>query len=299
MGSSKSEENLDRRARVRENQRRSRARKQEYTQELEQKLARHEAAATQNDIQQRIAIQRLQAENEKLRQLLYSLGAQPATVNSYIIENGDPSVSQKVAIPRRMELQSPQESCCTNASPKECQPKPPQQEPQPKPQNTCGIQKEDYKTLATCQRASCDKGSDEDRSDPTDHQPPMITATPPISTAEPSTAADDSSSDPVSSNGPTKEEEPRPPRTSPGVVPECDCTDDDPNSWPEGESRFGTTLCAVAGELLKNYNTLGVDPADIKKRLWGGFRKEMSAGEGCRVQTQLLFEVLNEISGNL
>lgn len=268
---------------MRENQRRSRARKQEYTQELEQKLARHEAAATQNDIQQRISIQQLQAENEKLRQLLYNLGAQPATVNAYLLENGDPSVSQKVAIPRRMELQSPQTpaSCCTNASSDTCQPKQRQHDSLPKPQNTC-------------QPAPSENGSTErDRSDAGCCQPPIIAPSPPISAAEPVFVRDNSPSEP------TTREESIPTRSSPGVVPDCDCMDENPNSWPEGETRFGTTLCAVAGEMIQQYNTLGIDPADIKKRLWGGFRKEMSAGEGCRVQNQLLFEVLNEISGNL
>lgn len=278
---------------MRENQRRSRARKQEYTQELEQKLAQHEAAATQNDIQQRITIQRAQAENEKLRQLLYSLGAQPATVNAYLLQNDDPSVSQKVAIPRRMESQSQESSC----PPKKFQSKQLQQDEQdevPKPQNTCQASREDDSQITIIQQAPSDGDLAENtRPESVDYQPSIIITSPPLSSAEPATMHDD---DPPSQ--PAKREE-WTPRLSPGVVPDCDCNDKDAESWPESESRFGTTLCAIAGELIQQYNTLGVDVADIKKRLWAGFQKEMSIGEGCRVQNQLLFEVLNEISGNL
>jgi hypothetical protein len=274
---------------VRENQRRSRARKQEYTQELEQKLARHEAASTQNDIQQRIAIQRLQAENEKLRQLLYNLGAQPATVDAYIVENGDPSVSQKVAIPRKIESQSPQESCCTNVPSNKCQPKP----AKTCPPKTCQTQCEDGSRARANQPALCNDSTESNRSSSIDKQPMIITPSPLIPASEPVSTCS------APSNGPVKQEEPMPARASPGVVPDCDCMGENPESWPEGESRYGTTLCADAGELIRQYNTLGIDPAHIKKRLWAGFRKEASAGEGCRVQNQLLFEVLNEISGNL
>lgn len=282
---------MDRRARVRENQRRSRARKQEYTQELEQKLARHEAAATQNDIQQRITIQQLQVENDKLRHLLYSLGAQPATVNAYLLQNDDPSVSQKVAIPRRIESRSPEGPSCTDNALNSLQPKQPQQDELLKPQSTCQASREDGSKITIIHQTPSDEESTEtNRSEPVDDQPSMIS---PPSSAEPATMSD------VPPSEPAKREESTPARASPGVVPDCDCTDKDADSWPESETRYGTTLCADAGELIQQYNTLGVDVADIKKRLWAGCQKEVAVGEGCRVQNQLLFEVLNEISGNL
>lgn len=191
-----------------------------------------------------------------------------------------------MAIPRMMESQSPQGSNCTPTSSEKC-------EPTQSQNNTCQASNDDGNEATTIQPAPFDRGFTENSSsDHADDQQPTTSLSPPISATD-STAVGDA---PLCY--PAKQEEPNP-RGSPGVISDCECNDQDADSWPKDESRFGTTLCAVAGELIRQYNTLGVDLTDIKKRLWTGFRKEMAAGEGCRVQNQLLFEVLNEISGNL
>lgn len=58
---------------------------------------------------------------------------------------------------------------------------------------------------------------------------------------------------------------------------------------------LNSTMCAIAEELVSQYNTRGVDPEEIRRRLWSGFRTG-SSGNGCRVQNQILFQVLDELS---
>lgn len=79
----------------------------------------------------------------------------------------------------------------------------------------------------------------------------------------------------------------------------CDCPpNEDKNQWPADEDILNTTLCAIADELISQYNTRGVDRAEIQQKLWLGFRKGLNSGDGCRVQNQLLFQVLDEISND-
>lgn len=77
----------------------------------------------------------------------------------------------------------------------------------------------------------------------------------------------------------------------------CGSVADDP-SFPTNEDVLNTTLCAIAEELISQYNTRGVDLAEIQKKLWAGFTKSCATGEDCRVQNHILFQVLDEISGD-
>lgn len=77
----------------------------------------------------------------------------------------------------------------------------------------------------------------------------------------------------------------------------CGSVADDP-SFPTNEDVLNTTLCAIAEELISQYNTRGVDLAEIQKKLWDGFTKSCATGEECRVQNHILFQVLDEISGD-
>lgn len=58
----------------------------------------------------------------------------------------------------------------------------------------------------------------------------------------------------------------------------------------------GTTLCSVAYELVRQHNKRGVDMIEIGIRLWNGFVKGDEVG-GCKVENKLLFSVLEYISG--
>jgi hypothetical protein len=57
-----------------------------------------------------------------------------------------------------------------------------------------------------------------------------------------------------------------------------------------------TTLCSIAFQLIHQFNTKGSDIVEISLRLWRGFRKESLMGEGCRVDSRLLLDVLYDIS---
>lgn len=74
----------------------------------------------------------------------------------------------------------------------------------------------------------------------------------------------------------------------------CGCAEDD-SSLPADTDILNSTLCAIAEELISQYNTRGVELAEIQRKLWAGFSRS-ATGDGCRVQNQVLFQVLNEIS---
>lgn len=94
------EKDVDRLARVRDNQRKSRARKQQYVKELEQRLSVYETQAQQRDIEYRLAMQNVEAENRHLKTLLASLGVSNASVQQYlqVVEQRE-NTTQKIAIP--------------------------------------------------------------------------------------------------------------------------------------------------------------------------------------------------------
>jgi len=60
-----------------------------------------------------------------------------------------------------------------------------------------------------------------------------------------------------------------------------------------------TVLCSLAKEIIDQYNIEGEDFERIKSRLAQGFAPPASHGESCRVNNQLLFEVLNDISARM
>lgn len=85
-----------------------------------------------------------------------------------------------------------------------------------------------------------------------------------------------------------------PKRANPSI---CDCSTGE--DLPEGDyDLLNTTLCGMAEELINQYNTAGIDIELIRQRLWAGF-KAGTRGEGCRVENQVLFQVLDEISNSI
>ncbi|KAK6362640.1 hypothetical protein TWF730_000095 [Orbilia blumenaviensis] len=71
-------------ARIRDNQRRSRANKKEYVASLEQKIAEYNARGIQATIEMQAAARAVALENERLRMLLGEVGVTPERVNSYL-----------------------------------------------------------------------------------------------------------------------------------------------------------------------------------------------------------------------
>ncbi|KAJ5938839.1 hypothetical protein N7466_001973 [Penicillium verhagenii] len=223
--------NLKRLARVRENQRNSRARKQEHIRDLEQRLAVYKEQAQQKDIQHRLAIQKVEAENKNLRTLLGSLGVSGDLIQQYVTLAGQGTMmDRKVAIP------------AISATPRP---------------------KKEENSLPPCNEVDS-----------------RLTSTS-LETPEALESVIKSSPQP---EGPT-----------PSL---CNCPAEQSDAWSSEEDVLNTTLCAIAEDLLVQYNARGTDIEELRRRLWSGFTKGQP-GDGCRVQNNILFQVLDEISNGI
>ncbi|KAJ5183496.1 hypothetical protein N7492_001112 [Penicillium capsulatum] len=236
MESEDTKKKLDRLARVRENQRNSRARKQEYIRELEQQLVVCKGQTQQNDIKHRLAIQKVEAENRQLKTLLASVGISPGLIEQYLQSaNHGTELDRKIAIPaiqRRIHgALSPSSSS-----------------------------KDGVDLIETC-------------------------------SPSPNTYA------PAGSSPPEQSVSQNTGLTEPALC-KCPTENQELTSWPHEEDVLNSTLCAIAEELVSQYNTRGVDPEEVRQRLWSGFRAS-SSGNGCRVQNQVLFQVLDELSNDM
>ncbi|PYH71636.1 bZIP transcription factor [Aspergillus vadensis CBS 113365] len=237
---------LDRLARIRENQRNSRARKQQHTRELEKKLAALQEQARHRDVEHRMAVQKLEAENRKLRYLLTRSGLTSELLEQYL-QIDDPALTEKVAIPK---LRSTEAQCQSQDSPA-CI---------PKARNAA------TSALQSIEPGLFSPGQSRDR------------FTKPCSDIV---------------QGASDIEVPVRDRSVCGCGP-----GEAVESWPSNGDVLNTTLCAIADELIDQYNTRGVELSEIRRKLWAGFSKGLTTEEGCRVQNHILFQVLDEISNS-
>ncbi|KAI2824797.1 hypothetical protein CBS63078_1190 [Aspergillus niger] len=246
METNKHQKDLDRLARIRENQRNSRARKQQHTRELEQKLAALQEQARRKDVDHRMAVQKLEAENRKLKYLLTRSGLTSELLERYL-QTDEPALTEKVAIPKLRSTKTP---CKSQASPVSL----------PKARNaaTSALQSNELGIPSPGQ--SCD-----------------LATMPPSGTVQ---------------GAPDLEV----PVRDQSV---CGCGPGEAvESWPSNGDVLNTTLCAIADELIDQYNTRGVELSEIRRKLWAGFSKGLTTEEGCRVQNHILFQVLDEISNS-
>lgn len=201
---------------MRENQRKSRARKQEYVRELEQQLAVRKEQTQQKDIEHRLAIQKLEAENKNLKTLLGSLGVSADLIHQYVTLAGQGTVmDRKVAIPAT-----------------------------PRP-------KKEVVSISSCNKV--------------DSQLPSPSGDKLLPQAEGST---------------------------PSL---CSCPAEQSDKWSSEGDVLNTTLCAIAEDLIVQCNARGTDIEELRQRLSSGFSKGLP-GDGCRVQNNILFQILDEIS---
>ncbi|CAG7924074.1 unnamed protein product [Penicillium olsonii] len=77
----------------------------------------------------------------------------------------------------------------------------------------------------------------------------------------------------------------------------CGCREDR-QATTSDEDLLNSTLCAIAEEMITQYNTKGIDVGEIRQRIWSGFRAGVN-GTGCRVQNHVLFQVLDDISSDV
>ncbi|KAJ5384640.1 hypothetical protein N7517_002551 [Penicillium concentricum] len=241
---------VERLARVRENQRKSRARKQEYVNELEQRLAVCKEQAQQKDIEHRLATQKVEAENQHLKALLGSLGVSSASVQQYLQEaDTGANTNRKVAIPaiQRVEGKNPLSPSRRHTRRSNLSMTVPR------------VYKEEPETteMPTAVNSTC-----------------ASTVVQPIDQSPKQTP---------------QEEDPA----------LCGCRSE--RQIPEtvsDEDVLNSTLCAIAEEMINQYNTKGVDVDEIRRQIWSGFRGGAN-GTGCRVQNHILFQVLDDISSDV
>jgi hypothetical protein len=312
---------------VRENQRKSRARRQQYIEELEQKVAVCNAQAQQREIEHLIALQKLEAENAKLRALLQRAGLAPSLVEDFLKDASQPTASEKIAIPRLKAPISPQPSSSQYAAntTKTDEPYTPTSSisvtaacnknvpcAPPSHHAVTTMQHDEYGTPAssTCIDAvynnkdacapppsqyaattqmpnsytgfeivcnnniSCTQASEclENSTTPNHLEPPVVVPADPVTTQQQQNIK------------------------LPSIASLCDCGPESISKWPRLSTPNNTTLCEVAQDLIDQYNTAGVDLNVIKQKLSAGFRN--GDATGCRVQNNVLFEVLDEISGD-
>ncbi|KAH8692822.1 hypothetical protein BGW36DRAFT_362370 [Talaromyces proteolyticus] len=276
MSSLHNDEKSNRLARVRENQRRSRARKQQYIEELEQKVAACNAKAQQADIDHRISLQKLELENTNLRALLNRAGFDSAYVETYLGQCSNPATSAKVAIPALKKSSSCQQSPSPSATlpsaintPEQCL---------PSPSSTGGSDN------SCTSKSKCGSGC-APRSN--SNIMPIIPTVP----SEPSIPSAVTVEAPEMTAAVNTQAVRLPP-----IASICDCGPRSAEYWPDDENSLNTTVCHIAEDMISRYNIQGVDINLIKQRLWSGFR---NSRDGCRVQNNVLFEVLDELSGNI
>ncbi|PBP25570.1 hypothetical protein BUE80_DR003525 [Diplocarpon rosae] len=107
-------------ARIRDNQRRSRARRKEYLQELEARLRKCELQGVEASSEIQTAARRVADENKKLRLLLAQHGVRDNSIETYLQSSGtndagiyaDPGASVQVL----EQLLSTRQSCCANGT---------------------------------------------------------------------------------------------------------------------------------------------------------------------------------------
>lgn len=236
--------------------------------ELEQRLAVYKEQAHQKDIEHRLATQKVEAENRHLRALLGSLGVSSASVQQYLQEaDTGANINRKVAIPaiQRVEGENPLSLSRRDARRSNLSMAIPR------------VYKEEPETteLPAAVRSAC--------------TPTMVQST------EQQEAVRSACAPAVVQ--PTDQPPKQTPQEEDPAL--CGCRTDRENSeMVSDEDVLNSTLCAIAEEMINQYNTKGVDVDEIRRRIWSGFRAGAN-GTGCRVQNHILFQVLDDISSDV
>jgi hypothetical protein len=283
--SADSQSRISRQARIRDNQRRSRARRQEHLQDLERRLS--ECHVTCREAELRLsAFKELQIENARLRQLLEVLGVNENLINTFVHQDATTASSNSASALRQLKPKIALAPGLAKHSP--------------------ALKNDVTNNGHSTNLAALSPPATGSPSQPT----PFFTMW--------STNLD------ASGFGPQRET----PGTSPSNFPAHDpfrtlsflpqfqggttCmgglyTDEsfccmvfgNKATGPLQASHENTVLCSSAKELIDQYNIDGEAFEQIKTRLAAGFAPPAHPGESCRVNNQLLFEVLTEISGRL
>jgi len=211
------------------------------------------------DVAHRLAVQTLEAENRKLRGLHLASGVPAAALEAYLGSGDDSVMNRKIAIPAVQRVSVPVES------------EKRQQHQQPEQQQ------EEAKCLRPCSSTSSEEAGE-----------------PPSGYPSPGTG----SSKEKNMDSETESQRGNSETSQTAEIPSlCACApNEDMDSLPISARVINTTFCTIAEKLVDQYNSRGLDVSEIKQKLREGFFRSNSE-EGCRVQNQILFQVLDEISG--
>lgn len=230
---------------MRENQRKSRAKKQEYVRELEQRLETSKEEAKVDYIKHLLTIQKLEVENKRLRALLGTLDISAESVQKYLDSDDQGSAAdRKVAIPGT---------------------------PRPGPSI--------MRRKSTRTRSKAQKVSDSETSI---HKP--------------------NTSQQAPTESRTTKPKDLPFRESQSENQYEDTQDSDAEDIEQAEEKAiditNTTLHTKAEELISQYNIRDMDIDEIWRRLAPAIIVDRE-DNCCRVQNQALFQILDEISGDI
>jgi hypothetical protein len=282
--SADSQSRISKQARIRDNQRRSRARRQEHLQDLERRLS--ECHVTCREAELRLnAFKELQIENARLRQLLEILGVNENLINTFVHQDADTASSSSAPALRQLK---------------------------PKIALTPNLAKHNL-------ALKNDVASNGHPSNLAALSPPS-----PSSSSQPTPFTMWSTNLGDSDFGPRRENPGTSPRSfpvhepfrTPSLLPPfqggttcvgglytdesfCCMVFGNKATGPLQASHENTVLCSLAKELIDQYNIDGEAFEQIKTRLAAGFAPPAHPGESCRVNNQLLYEVLTEISERL
>ncbi|EXJ76000.1 uncharacterized protein A1O5_00508 [Cladophialophora psammophila CBS 110553] len=281
-GSTKINPVISKQQRVRDNQRRSRARRREYIAELEHQLQQCRNTCREADLQ-RTAFSEVQAENARLRHLLKNAGINPDLLETTL---GDSTLHRPGGL--------------TAAAFRELRPK--LSIPEAVNPSATGMQN-------PIGAASCLTPSPS----PYCTTPPLVSSgnfpfydtqycyelmgssTAPVTTMSAATAA----ANPLAS---TSCEWYFPPQGEKAHVPNDNTFVRQaflvPSSGPLCADDGNSISCSVAKDMIAQYNPTPEEMDNIVARLSTGFTPPLYPGESCRVNRQVLFQILYELNSN-
>ncbi|KAK5102489.1 hypothetical protein LTR70_000345 [Exophiala xenobiotica] len=261
--------------RIRDNQRRSRARRQEYLADLERRLSECQLTCRDADIE-RASLLELQIENGRLRELLALAGVNDQFVEHY--------VSQAVA----QSGQFPQE---TNPSLRQLKPRVTGME------STRSLNGTAQLNPISKSAGSAPTQTSQNGLSTTSMAVPSMTVPP---TPAPNYAAPffvSSMPDLSGSSDFNWLYQPTPSLRSQDSGDEFCCdTFLIPTQGPARVADDSSILCSVAKQMIEQYHISPAEMETVKTKLAPGFCRPAYPGAGCAVNNQTLFRVLNELS---
>lgn len=268
--------------RIRDNQRRSRARRQEYLADLEKRLSECQITCRDADIQ-RAAFIELQIENTRLRELLSLAGVNDQFVEHYVSQavaqasqfpqEANPTLRQLKPKIATMDATRMLSSASASSSSTTIQ----------QPNVASGPSRRHSHTVMS----STSGTSVTDRNiapTPTSSYNPISPFIPPLTDISSPTTFDW-----------LYQQSPLPQAQNPSDPFICEVFGI-AAPGPLRAADDNTVLCSVAKQMMDQYHIPPLELEQVKAKLSQGFCQPSYPGSGCSVDNQILFQVLNELS---